>query len=371
MTDVWFCSSCHSLNRQRDSRCYKCHTAQDPTSGAPPTRVDSAIAVRMVRRYRSTRLLAVLAIVPILVIAALGFAITIAGLADVDWLRDQVARLANGGTIDAVELARRTDRLAQPILVRTLIAIAAIVIFATWLSRVIANIPALGGGTPSTTPARAFVYTLIPLWNLIKVPGIILDALYRVEPRAGGFLMVALAWFGLVGSWLITFIGSFAISARLAAQLASAGSTDDKVAALQAFVDQSVALDLVTSAMVAAGGIVLVVLIIRIERRSSARDREIRAAANVHGASEVAGAPVAAGVGPLVTRPAAAPAPDPTTEPPAEVSAAEAERLDAIRSRSITSLTASSRSTEAPIARAEATEAMEAIETSESTDPPS
>ena len=24
MTDIWVCSTCHSINRQRNDRCYKC-----------------------------------------------------------------------------------------------------------------------------------------------------------------------------------------------------------------------------------------------------------------------------------------------------------------------------------------------------------
>jgi hypothetical protein len=47
-----------------------------------------------------------------------------------------------------------------------------------------------------------------------------------------------------------------------------------------------------------------------------------------------------------VTAPAASPTSDSNIEYPIEASAAESERLDAIKSRSISALTASSRSTE-------------------------
>ena len=150
--------------------------------------------------------------------------------------------------------------------------------FGAWLSRVIANIPALGGGVPSTSPMRAFIYTLIPLWNLIKVPGMLQDALYRVEPRAGGFFMVAAAWFGLVGSWIVSFVGGWIISIGLVQAIVDAPTLPAAVRAVQGSLDQAFALSTITSAMVAGGAVILVILIARVERRCAARDAEIRAA---------------------------------------------------------------------------------------------
>ena len=279
MTDVWFCPNCHSVNRQRDSRCYRCHTPQTAAAGTDPeVRINAAIANRAVTKYRSTRLLAIVTIGVILVVATLGIAITIAGLADVAWMRDQVRSIVNGGSIDEGELLRRTERLAGVLLLRLGLAIVALILFAGWLARVIGNIPALGGGIPSRTPARAFIYTLIPVWNLFKVPGMIQDALYRVEPKAGGFFMVAIAWIGLVGSWFVDQIGTRVIAARFTADVLSAGTNADAISAGDRFVDQLVGLDVVTSAMVAAGAVVLVLIMIRIQRRMVARDREIRTA---------------------------------------------------------------------------------------------
>jgi hypothetical protein len=295
MTDIWFCSTCHSINRQRDSRCYKCHAPQDEgASAGTELRVGAAIANRSVVPYRSSWLLAVIAIVLILIFAALGIGLLLASLGDVDWLRGQVTIILNGGTLDQAELARRTLRLAVPTLLRLAVALGALITFAAWLSRVMSNIPALGGGTPGTTPTKAFIYPLIPLWNLIKVPGMIQDALYRVDPRAGGFFMVAVAWFGLVGSWFISFIGGWVLSFGLSSSLAAARTRDGRVAAVQGWFDQTIVLDLLTTLLVAGGAVVLAMVMVRIERRCAARDHEIRAA--------LAGLPDA---------PAQAPAPDP------------------------------------------------------------
>ena len=283
MTDVWVCSTCHSLNRQRDTRCYKCSALQADSSAdvpglGPELRVTAAIANRAVGGYHSTWLLATLASVLILVVAGLGVVILFADLSAQQVIRQEVTDILNGATYDPNALAAQADPAAGIAVARLAFVVAAVIMFGAWLSRVIANIPALGGGVPSTSPTRAFIYTLIPLWNLIKVPGMLQDALYRVEPRAGGFFMVAAAWFGLVGSWIVSFIGGWIISIGLVQAIVDAPTLPAAVRAVQGSLDQAFALSTITSAMVAIGAVILVVLIARVERRCAARDAEIRAA---------------------------------------------------------------------------------------------
>lgn len=277
MTDWWLCSRCNSINRQRDRRCYRCQAPHPAGPVQPRTPVEAAIATRTVQPYQSTRLLTVITIGLIVALAGTGIAIVVAGFGDHAWFQDQSATIARGGTVDQIELSRRTEQLGDAILIRTFIAVTALVFFAWWLGQVIANIPSLGRGTPSRSPARAFIDTLIPLWNLIKVPGMIQDALYWVEPTAGGFFMVSVAWFALAGSWLVSFVGSFALTFRLGSTLATTGPTSVRVAAFQGWYNQAVALDILTTSLVAIGGLVLVTRMFRIERRYAARDREIRA----------------------------------------------------------------------------------------------
>lgn len=93
-----------------------------------------------------------------------------------------------------------------------------------------------------------------------------------------GSARVALAWFGLVGSWLIGFVGGVVIVFRFIRALLDAQTAAARVAAVKGYIDQIVILDVLTAILVAGGAIVLVTLIVRIERRSAARDGEIRAA---------------------------------------------------------------------------------------------
>ena len=189
---------------------------------------------------------------------------------------------ASGATIDDAQLLRSSDRLAVPETIHLGLVIAALIAFALWLSRVISNVPALGGGVPGTTPTRAFVYTLIPIWNLFKVPGMVQDALYRLDPQAGGFFMIMVAWFGLVGSWLVSIVANIVIGIALASGITlavAARSRELAADALLAAVDQSVAVTVATSIMVVVGASLLVLIMARIERRARARDREIRVVA--------------------------------------------------------------------------------------------
>jgi hypothetical protein len=161
------------------------------------------------------------------------------------------------------------------------VVLPALLFFAAWLSRVVSNVPALGGGIPSTSPGRAFVNTLIPLVNLRTVPGMVQDVLYRLDPRGGGVFMVGAAWFGLVGSWIVSFLAGWYLDLRLTFDLFNAASLEEAVASFRTLLTLAVAIDVSTGALIAIGAVVLIALMIRIERRSRARDAEVRALAGV------------------------------------------------------------------------------------------
>jgi len=239
MTDVWVCGTCHSINRQRSSRCYKCGAEQDvaATGEMATHRQEQAIAIRHVVAYRPAAALGIAAAILLLGLAAVSIA----------------------EALDSV----RTSPLGA------------------WLSRVVANVPALGGGIPGTSPWRAFVTTLVPGLNLRTVPGTIQDVLYRLDPKAGGFFMVAIAWIGLVGSWIISVVATRYLSLRVVFDIGNATSLDEAVDSLRGLVTAAFVIDILTAVLTALGALVLILVMIRIERRSSARDAEVRVAAGV------------------------------------------------------------------------------------------
>jgi len=75
---------------------------------------------------------------------------------------------------------------------------AAIVVWGLWLARAVENVPALGGGWPSLTPAWAFFLCLIPGVNLIRPAGMVRELFERIPgPNGPGTGLVSIWWVAL------------------------------------------------------------------------------------------------------------------------------------------------------------------------------
>jgi hypothetical protein len=283
MTDVWVCGECHSINRQRDSRCYKCGAKQAAaaTGEMATHRQEQAIALRSVVGYRPALPFAIAAAVFLFGLAAVAVAGMASSLSLFSFATQQLDVLKAGGSLDEASWARFESSDDALGMVQIAIIVPLLVFFGLWLSRVVANVPALGGGIPGITPANALIRTLIPGVNLRTVPGVIHDVLYRLDPTGGGFFMVAAAWVGLVGSWLIRVIARWYLNARTFGDVVNARSLDEAVESVRTDVTAAVAVDVVTGILIAAGALILIALMIRIEMRSQARDAEVRAVAGV------------------------------------------------------------------------------------------
>ena len=317
MTDIWVCGTCHSINRQRGSVSYKCGA---PRSGAinaiADVRTEQAIQTRAFVPYRSSFLRAVVAAALIAAYAVLTVVALFESLALSQYLRDQIPLILQG-ELDSAEILRLAAPAVVPALLQTIFGIGALLFFAAWLSRVVMNVPALGGGTPGTTPTKAFVYPLVPFWNLFKTPPMIQDALYRLDPKAGGFFMILVAWVGLVGSAIIGFIAGWWVNLRIAT-LGGARSLGEAITVVQGAYDMQLLVDIATTLMSAFGAIVLVLILFRVESRARARDREIRKAAAAPRAEPGSVAARPGGMSWEMTAAAAATKPDATTrsQPP-------------------------------------------------------
>jgi hypothetical protein len=283
MTDVWVCGECHSINRQRDNRCYKCGARQEAaaTGELATHRQEQAIATRAVIGYRPAAPLGLAAAIFLLGLVAVCVATMIQSLEIGAFANGQVDLMKATHTVDRAAFAAfdEQDRILG--LAQIAIIVPLLIFFGAWLSRVVSNVPALGGGIPTTQPWRAFVNTLLPIVNLRTVPGMIQDVLYRLDPKAGGVFMVATAWVGLVGSWLLAIVAGWYLRARLFADVFNAGSLDEALEGVRGVVTAAVVVDVVTCILISLGAFVLILLMIRIERRSRARDAEIRDLAGV------------------------------------------------------------------------------------------
>jgi hypothetical protein len=283
MTDIWVCSNCHSINRQRGKRCYKCGADQETaaTGEMSTLRQEQAIVSRTVVKYRPAAALGLGASIFLLGLAAVAIAGIIESLFLSQFLDAQLTMFNASGSFDDAAFEARladADRLG---LISLAIVVPTLLFFAGWLSRVVSNVPALGGGVPGTSPWRAFVNTLIPIVNLRTVPGMVQDVLYRLDPKAGGLFMLGIAWLGLVGSWILSFVAGWYLDLRLTFDIRNAESLDEAIASLRSLVTAAVIIDVVTGVLITVGAIVLIMIMIRIERRSTARDAEVRAVAGV------------------------------------------------------------------------------------------
>jgi hypothetical protein len=283
MTDIWVCSNCHSINRQRNSRCYKCGAEQATaaTGEMSTLRQEQAIATRAVVPYRPAGALGIAASIFLVGLAGISIVSVSKSIELMRFASGQLDRFSATGAFDDEALSAQLADANALGLVGLAVIVPALLFFAAWLSRVVSNVPALGGGLPGTSPGRAFVNTLIPLVNLRTVPGMLQDVLYRLDPTAGGLFMIAVAWVGLVGSWIISFVAGWYLDLRLTFDTRNAESLAEWVQSVRGLLTAAFIVDIVTGALIALGAVVLVILILRIERRSSARDREIRAAAGV------------------------------------------------------------------------------------------
>jgi hypothetical protein len=277
--DSWVCDNCKSINRARERRCYKCHGERAVTSASTGTerRAVEAVVSRSARDYLPTWPLAILAGTLLVAVSVMGVLLLLRSAADFPALRDAfVAAIYSGQDTGTGLLATQSAETAFLGLLRTGLVLLALVSFAAWLALATMNVPTLGGGVPPRSPVRVFIYTLIPVWNLFKVPGMVQDVLYRLDASAGGAWMVMAATIGLLGSWFLSWIGGWAIAFAFVGDLLATTPAEEQVALFSRLMDQSFWLTVVTELMITVGTLLLVVLMVRVEQRCAARNREIQ-----------------------------------------------------------------------------------------------
>lgn len=278
MLDIWVCGSCHSINRERATVCYKCGgpraKATGEGEGLRPTR---AIKARLSSGYRSTIELAMLASFAILLVVGAEIYTTVLERQSMVTVFGLLDGLAAGGSFDsgAWDAAfAPMDAIALPTLGVFVIALIA---FATWLSVMVGNVPGLGGGEPSVTRLGTFVWAVIPVVNFRRIPKIIQEVLYRLDSRGGGVFLVGLAWIGLVGSWLVARVVGIYLNTRLATDAINAESIAAYARSSRVLLQWAFDLDVITTAMISFGAVMLIVIIVQVERRAAARNGEIEA----------------------------------------------------------------------------------------------
>jgi hypothetical protein len=260
MADVWVCSQCRSLN-QGKGRCYKCRVPR-AVGGVAPTELPTigpSAAVAPTGRYRSSAFRAVIASALILALAVLAIVRTVVATLILPSLAQGDTRVAEANL----------SMLVEQFVLFIGLGVAALVMFAAWLSRVIDNIPPLTGAYPRATPRLTILQVLIPGLNFIWIPSILREALRYLDPRGNGDAIVAAAVLPLIGATL----GGAIFSRFVTISTLFGGMSVERAVELQGVFGQ------VVVGVLAIGAVMLVAVIARVERKSAARAREARTAA--------------------------------------------------------------------------------------------
>lgn len=252
MDQVWVCASCRSVNQRREGRCYRCRTPRELVEADPASLVVAGAgsaaaggAEALVPKYRSSAQRAALA--QLLLGATIVTAVVSSALG---------ANLVN----QVLEGTLRDDDVLTVGLVglgALGIAVMALIAWSAWLSRVVANVPAVGGGWPNVTPTAAFLENLVPGLNVLRVPAIVRDVMRRLDAAGRGEPLIVAAWLGLVGGLVLPRAGRWV--------LAFVAETTEDLARL------AVVLDQVALGLTVVGGLFLIAIIRWVETRMAMR----------------------------------------------------------------------------------------------------
>jgi hypothetical protein len=203
--EIWVCANCRSVNRIRAKQCYNCRTPQHLAAVDPETMsVTDSGPVREIELppYKGSRGRAMLASICVLAIAFMQ-------IASVVIVSDLIVGFFAGN-----EITEGDVRIVNNLGLASLgAALFALVTWSAWLSRVVAGMPALGLGYPAATGFTAFFENFVPVRNLFTVPAIVRDVIGRLEEYpARGNALIAAAWIGIFGGFIVPRVGSWLIA---------------------------------------------------------------------------------------------------------------------------------------------------------------
>jgi hypothetical protein len=135
-----------------------------------------------------------------------------------------------------------------------------------WASRVVANIPLLGGGWPRFTPGQALIEHVIPGWNVLRTPGVYREMQVRLSPdgRSNDLLILA---------WVVVNIAAVVIIRPIGSTLAAFASTADD------YVGMITLVSYLSIGMQAIAVLLIVLLIAEIEGQQTERVKTLGAEA--------------------------------------------------------------------------------------------
>ncbi len=186
VSELWVCRYCRSVNPARSGKCYRCHSPRDVAVARPE---DLSVHHEESRpeatgTFRTSEMLAVL-----LTIAASGL---ILGTAVSAWVTVQVVQLRIAGASDQADRLFADRQLL--LFIVPVLAGTALLAYAAWISRLVANLPALGLGYSRVSPKWAFLEPFIPGRNLYSLPARTAEVAKKLDEATPVNPLIGLAW---------------------------------------------------------------------------------------------------------------------------------------------------------------------------------
>jgi hypothetical protein len=199
--DFWACSQCRSINPLKSERCYSCHTPRAVAAVKPTELSVTDTKPRpfvVVYEFRSSEGRAVLATIA-MVMSTLGAAVAV-------WMNWSIVQLRAEG--ESASADRLLDERLPFFAIAVLLGGVALLAYGAWISRVVANLPALGAGYSRVSPTMAFIEPLIPGVNLYSLPTRAAEVVGKLDGGTGPLVLIVLAWFlavgpAAVGAWIL------------------------------------------------------------------------------------------------------------------------------------------------------------------------
>jgi hypothetical protein len=202
--DIWICNVCRSINPITSNRCYRCHTPIQIAAAKPDElsvhQGPREAHTEPVGTYRSTESLAVLVTIGAVAFILAGF-LALTTIAAVNDLRVTDGRAA----ADALFQQRLLYLVPAPV-----VGVLALLAYAAWIRRAVANLPALGLGFARVNPTWAFVEPLIPGFNLYSIPARIAEVIEKLGGHLYATALIGLAWILVVApAALLLYVARF------------------------------------------------------------------------------------------------------------------------------------------------------------------
>jgi Domain of unknown function (DUF4328) len=286
-TGPWVCGNCRSVNREGDSRCYSCRTPKAlalnpeareplrrPGEGPDVTPAQQATTARSLgARYGDTAVLALIAQGAVLLVTAITLARAVMTILA---LRNAEGILALGPDATPEDITTALDQLSLLLVLRYVVLgawIVGLVAWGAWLARVVANVPALGGGWTAETPRFAFISTLIPGGNLYWTTSTMRQAIVALSPKNKAGLGLITAWWLALTPMLILLlnVGPLGYVRRIVEAVISTVLLILSGGGVEAIVDATILAEVVGAVLLVAAALLAVALIQQIERLQADR----------------------------------------------------------------------------------------------------